>query len=380
MFHHDGVLQHPLRPGAYSETQVFEQEQEALFQPAWHFACLTRELRRPGDQVVRDLAGVPVILRNEGGELCAFVNICAHRHCLVAAPECRHAEKLKCQYHGWEYGQDGGLTRLPDGRSFKGIDKNPLALRKLQVEVVGPLVLANLDADAPGFLASLDDFGDEFKRFFGDHHPIRAWSTEHEVNWKVIAENAVESYHVPVVHPATFQDFRPPELHDHTLHERYTRYLDKKPWENDVTSLGARAMARLLLPGGKLQRFTQAHVFPSLLLYYGELVSTLIALEPLGPTRTRHVAITFVPNNIRGGALLRPLLGPLQWLFGKVFSKLGERILREDMRLWPNVQRGLLHSELAHGEQAGVLSCREERVYTFQRWVAERVEVSRAVD
>lgn len=370
MFHHDGVLQHPLRPEAYSEAGAFEEEMARLFKPAWHFACLARDLRRHGDQVVRQLAGVPVVLRNEAGELRAFVNVCAHRHCLVAPPDCRRADRLTCQYHGWEYGPNGELARLPDGRSFKGLDAKTISLRPVKVEIVGPLVLANLDDDAPGFLTSLDELGDEFQRFFGDHHPARVWTTEHEVNWKVIAENAVESYHVPVVHTATFGEFRPPELHDHTLHSHYTRYLDKKPWENDFVGLGARAATRLLIPNPTLRRFTQTHIFPGMLLYYGELVSTLIALEPLGPARTRHVAITFVPRQIRGGLLLRPL----QWLFGNIFSKLGERVLREDMRLWPSVQRGISSSD-----HPGVLGCREERVYEFQRWVAERVEVSRAL-
>ena len=43
---------------------------------------------------------------------------------------------------------------------------------------------------------------------------------------KVIVENAVESYHVPMVHPNTFQDYRPEELHDHRLKPTYTRYGD----------------------------------------------------------------------------------------------------------------------------------------------------------
>src|SRR5690606_20534621 len=140
------------------------------------------------------------------------------------------------------------------------------------------------------------DFGDEVRRFFGDHRVCRVWSTEHEVNWKVIAENAVESYHVPLVHPGTFRAFRPPELHEHALHDRYTRYLDKKPWESDAQGLAARALLRLLVPAPAMRRFTQAHVFPGLLLYYNELVSTLISLEPLGPTRTRHLAITLLPR------------------------------------------------------------------------------------
>lgn len=370
MFHHEGALQHPLRPGAYVEPRVFDTEMAQLFVPAWHFACLGRDVLRPGDQVARDLAGVPIVIRNEGGELRAFVNVCAHRHSTIAAPGWRNAATLRCQYHGWEYDADGALCRLPDGRSFKGMDAKAVALRRVSLEVLGPLVMATLNNDAPPFLASLGDFGTELQRFFGNHRLLRLWTSEHAVNWKVIAENAVESYHVPQVHPATFRDFREPSLHDHTLHERYTRYLDLKPWENDVVGIGARSLSRLLLKSPTMKRFTQAHVFPGLLLYYGDLVSTLIALEPLGAGRTRHVVLSFVPRTLRGGALLRPL----QWLFGQVFASLGERILREDMRLWPAIQHGL-----AHSPHRGVLSCREERVHAFQTWVAAHVAEARAL-
>jgi nitrite reductase/ring-hydroxylating ferredoxin subunit len=365
MFVHDGVLPHPLPARAYVDAASFDDEMTRLFRPAWHFAGLQRDLARHGDQLARDIAGVPVVVRNDHGALHAFVNVCAHRHSLVAAPGCSRAASLKCRYHGWEYGCDGALKKLPDGRSFQGLDARGIALRQVRLEVVGPLVMVNLDVDAAPFVKSLGSMGEELVRHFGDHIPAgRAWSTEHPVNWKVIAENAVESYHVPALHPTTFKAFRAPELHEHELHPRYTRYLDKKPWENDVTGLAARALAKLLLCAPTMKRFTQAHVFPSILLYYNDVVSTLIALEPTGPTSTRHVAISFVPRSIRWPVLLRPL----QWLFGKLFMAMGARILREDMRAWPDIQRGLAHRAASDDDTQGMLSCREERVYAFQRY------------
>jgi hypothetical protein len=44
------------------------------------------------------------------------------------------------------------------------------------------------------------------------------------------------------------------------------------------------------------------------------------------------------------------------------------RVMREDMRLWADVQHGLEASR-----ETGLLSRREERVYAFQRWVADAV-------
>jgi choline monooxygenase len=366
MFVHATALPHVLPPSAYSDAAVFAAEQLQLLRPSWQFVALRQQqLARPGDQVVRELHGVPVVVRNDAGVINAFVNVCAHRHAMLAAPSCKHQGTLTCQYHGWQYDDDGALKKLPDGRSFAGLDARAMRLKKLRTEVVGELVFASLadnDNDGAGFIDGLGDLGVEFVRCFGDHFPVRTWVTEHDVNWKVIAENAVESYHVPAVHPTTFTAFRAPELHDHTLHHRYTRYVDNKPWDG-FAGFVAQTLAKLWLPRPTLQRFTHTHVFPTTLLYYGDLVSTVVSLEPLSARRTRQVAVSFLQKTLRSS-----WWRPLQWAFGRTFAALGERILREDMTTWPSIQQGLLHSH-----QAGVLSCREERVYAFQRYVADGI-------
>jgi choline monooxygenase len=372
MFVHSTALPHVLPPSAYSDAAVFAAEQQQLLRRSWQFVAVrSTQLAHPGDQVVRELHGVPVVVRNDDGVINAFVNVCAHRHAMVAAPSCKHQGTLTCQYHGWQYDDDGALKKLPDGRSFAGLDARALRLKKLRTDVVGELVFASLadrnDDDSTGFIDGLGDMGAEFVRCFGDHFPVRTWVTEHDVNWKVIAENAVESYHVPAVHPNTFTAFRAPELHDHTLHPRYTRYVDKKPWDG-FAGVVAQTLAKTWLPQPTLSRFTHTHVFPTTLLYYGDLVSTVVSLEPLSATRTRQVAVSFLPKTLRSS-----LWRPLQWAFGRTFAALGERILREDMAAWPSIQQGLLHSE-----QAGVLSCREERVYAFQQYVAAGIAAAHA--
>jgi choline monooxygenase len=364
MFVHDTALPHVLLPSAYCDAAVFAAEQQQLLRRSWQFVAVrSTQLARHGDQVVRELHGVPVVVRNDNGVIHTFVNVCAHRHAMLTAPACKHQATLTCQYHGWQYDDDGALQKLPDGRSFRGLDARALRLKKLRTEVVGELVFASLadrnDDDTVGFIDSLADIGAEFVRCFGDHFPVRTWVTEHDVNWKVIAENAVESYHVPAVHPTTFTAFRAPELHDHTLHQRYTRYVDNKPWDG-FAGFVAKTLAKTWLPRPTLTRFTHTHVFPTTLLYYGDLVSTVVSLEPLSATRTRQVAVSLLPKTLRSS-----LWRPVQWAFGRTFAALVERILREDIAAWPSIQQGLLHSH-----QAGVLSCREERVYAFQQYVA----------
>jgi hypothetical protein len=64
----------------------------------------------------------------------------------------------------------------------------------------------------------------------------------------------------------------------------------------------------------------------------------------------------------------------LQGLSMRVLVPQFKRILREDMVRWPPVQRGLETSG-----QKGVLSAREERVFAFQDYIAQRLGVKNSV-
>ena len=90
----------------------------------------------------------------------------------------------------------------------------------------------------------------------------------------------------------------------------------------------------------------------------------LTVIEPLGPRRFRYRGYGFVPREVRFGWIGRRI----QDLSMRVFLRMGRKIIGEDAVLWPQVQDGVEASD-----HRGVLSAREERVYAFQRFVAERL-------
>lgn len=359
MFVADGALEHLLRPADYVTPEARSRDL-SLLRHHWHLHALANDLTREGDQVADDVAGVPVVVRNEGGRLAGFVNVCPHRHCLLVAPGACRADALRCMYHGWTFDDGGALCKLPDGRSFAGLDGRAVHLQRVRVERHGALVFVNLNERAAPFVDGLHDGGAGLLARFGAHRLVDRWTSVHDVDWKVIVENTVESYHVPQVHPATFRAFRPPELHDHLLWAGGTRYRDLKPWGHEPQGVVARILAALL-GAGPVHRFVHTHLFPTTMTYANELVSTVMWVMPQHDGRTRVTLASFVPEQISSS-----LLRPLQLLFGHTFSWLGRRIVAEDMRLWPHVQRGLQHSE-----HAGVLGAREERVHAFQRFVVD---------
>ena len=249
---------------------------------------------------------------------------------------------------------------MPDGQSFKGIKADQLCLDKLRAEICGPFVLICFDPTVPSFREHLARFSAEFDTAFGNHRLFGVWQTDHPVNWKIVVENAVESYHVPLVHPTTFGNYRASELHDHQLEPTYSRYADLQPWDNLLVSRGFRTLAKLLLRSPNYERFKHTHVYPNHLLCYGDLMSTWTVVEPLSATRCRYTLFAFVPQPVRWGVFGRLV----QTLSSNLLMRQLKKILREDMDLWPKVQGGLVGSL-----HKGVLSCREERIWAFQRYL-----------
>src|SRR5690606_30438364 len=98
----------------YCAPETFALERTAIFDRSWHLVAQASRLRNPGDHVVSDCAGLPVIaVRGAAGPDCAagpiraFHNVCRHRAGPIAQCDGLAAKSLRCRYHGWTYGLDG---------------------------------------------------------------------------------------------------------------------------------------------------------------------------------------------------------------------------------------------------------------------------------
>lgn len=363
MFVHQTKLEHVLPASDYHSAEAFEREQESLFRQQWQIIGLSDAVAKPGGYLAAELSGLPVIVHNQDGVISGFRNACAHRHAQLRPNGCGNQERLTCQYHGWQYNAEGRVAKIPDGGSFKGIKAEQFCLGKIRTEVLGPFVFATLAPSGPSMREFLGEFASEFDQYFGAHRLFSQWETAHPVNWKIVCENAVESYHVPLVHPNTFANYRDQSLHDHRLADSHTRYADLQPWDQSIVSKGFRTLASLLLKHPNYERFKHTHLYPNHLLYYGELMSTWTIVEPLGPKSSRYQLFAFVPKDVRYGIAGRCA----QDLSSGLLLRQLKRILGEDMGIWPAIQRGLEASD-----NPGILSCREERIWAFQRFIADQ--------
>jgi choline monooxygenase len=142
----------------YFDPAVLDAELERVFGRTWQLAGRADRVAAPGDYFTARIGAEGIVVaRDEGGALRAFSNVCRHR----AGPVARgsgHAVTLKCAYHGWMYGLDGGLLATPEFEEVEGFDRASCRLPTARLADWEGFVFANLDADAPPlseFLGSL---------------------------------------------------------------------------------------------------------------------------------------------------------------------------------------------------------------------------------
>jgi len=201
----------PTLTGAdYTSDAVYVEERERVWFDSW--VCIGRdeEFPKPGDFLVREIAGESVIVtRNPQGEARAFYNVCAHRGTKLldeTGELCGHVGKaFKCPYHAWSFDLDGRLIGTPNVHEDEHFDREAYPLHEIAVGSYAGFVFVNL-SDAPEPLVPSLQEGTEsitvFDRYRIDELRIGV-RLRYEVaaNWKIVVENYNECLHCPTVHP-----------------------------------------------------------------------------------------------------------------------------------------------------------------------------------
>lgn len=360
MFTNQTHLRHLLRPHHYTSEEQYRAELRHLFLPAWHPLATVGELSRPGDFLTFDLLDTPILLRNFDGELRAFLNVCPHRHSRLTDRPRGNTERLRCQYHGWEFKKDGSTGQIPDARAFRPWDRENSCLRPFRVETCGELVFVNLSDTGVSLREWLGPLWDRWEPGFGGaFRYAMTWEQDFPCNWKVVLENSLESYHIPQVHPKTFKTYPDEPICWHELDPRFTTFRTAVP-QDYVGRWQARLVRWLGEPvtGHYWHHARHPHVtFSSL-----DVHRMMMCVFPTGPTTCRYRSIVYTLRGRRRG--------PLSWAVGRflrpIVVSVGKKVFGEDGSIYGAVQRGM-----AASPHAGVIGTREERIYEFQKYVLD---------
>ena len=204
-------------PSAYYTSDAFTQlEEEHIFRKEW--VCLGRadEVAAPGQYYTTSLVGEPLLVTcSQDGEISVLSNVCRHRGNIVASGS-GNKSRFSCSYHAWTYDLKGQLVGAPHMQDVEGFDLSSCALPAFQTEIWQGFLFVNLSRDATPLAPRLEALVPYIENYEIGKRPYAftketIWNT----NWKCLAENFMEGYHLDVTHPKTLRPLTPTTLCEH---------------------------------------------------------------------------------------------------------------------------------------------------------------------
>lgn len=201
---------------AYVSPELYRRELTEIFDRTWLYAAHDSELREAGDFLTREVGGRELILQRQAdGSLAVYLNACAHRGARVCNERAGNTQRFTCPYHGWTYDGQGALIGVPDRSAYGQAGHCDLqqSLSRVRHDSYRGFVFIHygrnaisLDQHLSGARAYIDLILDQSEAQLeiipgAFDHAIKA-------NWKLLAENGVDAYHLPFAH------------------KRYLEYLD----------------------------------------------------------------------------------------------------------------------------------------------------------
>jgi len=139
-----------------------------------------------------------VVIRDKDSTLRAMSNVCLHRMSTLLEGR-GNKRAIVCPYHAWTYILDGSLRGAPAMTLNEGFCKDSYKLPQVRCEEWLGWVFVSLNMDAPPVtqeLAQVEELvsGYDMTNYTETFFETHLWDT----NWKVLAENFMESYHLEI--------------------------------------------------------------------------------------------------------------------------------------------------------------------------------------
>jgi phenylpropionate dioxygenase-like ring-hydroxylating dioxygenase large terminal subunit len=195
---------HAMPPGVYTSPDFLSIEDREIFEREWQCVGRASALKEPGDYLTAQIGAQPiVVLRDEQMHLKAMSNVCLHRMSVLLEGR-GNKRRIVCPYHAWSYGLDGELKGAPLMDRQEGFCKESYKLPAVRCEEWQGWIYVTMDENAPPVQQKLAELS-ELIGAYGMSDYIETFYEEHvwDTNWKILAENFMESYHLPMLHRAT---------------------------------------------------------------------------------------------------------------------------------------------------------------------------------
>jgi choline monooxygenase len=293
-----------LLPEAYTSEAFYELEQERVFGNTWVAVGLASQVREPGDVLVAEVAGQSLIItREKEGKLRGFYNVCRHRGAKILDDDCEgvRGARIRCPYHSWAYDLNGNCigtplfegSDIPEGQrgvfdigGVEKFDRDDYPLFPVHAASWGFLIFVHLGPNPPPLETQLGDLSTRFAAYDLEALvPAREKEFIFGANYKLVAENFMEYYHLPWVHPELIKVSR---MEDHYRWQGPGMYTGMTTWpisQGDGGGwLGLPPMSKLDGKNRKSARFIW--LFPNVAINVMPNHAFIMLTKPNGPART----------------------------------------------------------------------------------------------
>jgi phenylpropionate dioxygenase-like ring-hydroxylating dioxygenase large terminal subunit len=266
----------------YTSPEFAEAEAQHIFAKDWLCAGRADALADIGDYLTMKIAGEPVIiLRDRNGALRGMSNVCRHRMSTLLEGR-GNVRSIVCPYHAWTYNLDGSLRGAPAMALNEGFCKEDIRLPPVRVENWLGWIMVTLKADAPDPAEQLRDVENlvgylDMASYRETFRETFRWAT----NWKVLAENFMESYHLPVCHSGTIGGTV--DLLKMTCPEGFPSFNYHYIMKNDSLPLTLAHPSNTTLQGDQRRTTWLLSIYPALLITLTPGYFWYLSLTPDGP-------------------------------------------------------------------------------------------------
>jgi choline monooxygenase len=284
-------------PAIYADTEIHQLELERIFRQEWVSPGMAADIPSVGDYLTYAVAGQPIfVIRGKDGNIHTYANVCLHRMMtLLQGQGC--AQRITCPYHGWTYDTEGKVigAGYMAGRDPE-FDKKGYRLPEIRTEIWQGIIFVTLNANAIPANELLKDLEPEVARFRLEQYlPVDMQDHVWNTNWKLLTENFMESYHLPVAHKETVGAWCP--VDQSTFPDQSNPAFTWQTFEKDETAKYGRAHANNRHLEGKW-RYTSLmpSVFPTYMFVLAPDHMWYLSLMPHGPNQVK----------VRFGAMVAP--------------------------------------------------------------------------
>ena len=287
----------------YTDPDYLAFEQRKLFQSTWVLAGVGGQVPEQGDAVSVEIAGLSMIIVRDNGNVRVLSNVCPHRGVCIVDGERRGAKVFTCPYHRWSFGLEGQLRTRPHvhgGGEHEVIrdGSSDIRLREYRSAMWNDLIFVNVSETAPPLEEFLSPLIEKYEGYdFSQMTYCGSFDLDAPGNWKLLAENFLDNYHIFAAHPSIVAAY-PQHLRKPARLIRPPLILGGAEMDPSVANyMGQLPPNPHIAP--ELANFNNfMQIFPNVLMHIWSYVFMTMQLIPVAPNRTieRYFFYFYVPE------------------------------------------------------------------------------------